>query len=430
MRSVLAFLVAAGAAGCVADEPVARVHRPLASAAVAGDLSPGALVVVPIPARAPAPVIAGSDPVPSALAFDLERRPRRTASRDFTRRVPPGAGGGALALPLDAPDGASVVVSVAAAPGRPAVLLGGARLRSADGRRLDRGRDDAASRAVRVLSVDRAAAPGIAELDLPVAARAAGAVVLVRQPRSAIELGAAAGALFYARGETARVTFDLARAGEPLDGAAVSAWLEKPGGRRAGAVAVVAVGDGRYVAEVPLDGAVAGDAGVWTVHGKAVGAGFERDAAASFGVSVPHARLVTAAAPRLERDAGGTVVAIELEVTVESTVADRLALRGTLVATADGHAVAAAQTGVDVAAGIATLTLRFAAEDVALAGRDGPYVVRDLALVSHGDGTLQHRLGLGAPAATPFVAAAELRRPERLRPAIAESLGFGTLAVR
>ena len=157
---------------------------------------------------------------------------------------------------------------------------------------------------------------------------------------------------------------------------------------------------------------------MWGIHVKATGTfqgvAFERDVETAFGLYPAHAEMTAIGVPAITRGADGLIDAVDVDVAIQSLADDRFSVRGTLTYTAsDGeHAIATAQTGKTVAAGASTITLHFTADSMALARIDGPFHLRDVALVSQAFGFTQHRLGRGLNLSTTPFKAAELRFPK------------------
>ncbi|MBI4510817.1 MAG: hypothetical protein HY698_14380 [Deltaproteobacteria bacterium] len=464
--------------GCQRSDPDSDVPTPVSTTSaslVAGDLVPRALHKVSVPQSERSGVLSGSDPTPTSNPAQFALEPHRVVSKNLVRLIPAGSPPEIRILPIDSPEQARVVVSVAVAPERGQRVLKGIHLRSfSDGAILDKSRDLAeddevirtglggqpnlADRAglgdemrdllrhepgfallampARPLSIDQPFKPGKVLIELPPEAALAGALVFVDQPSSTIELGAVAGSIHHSTGEQAKIVADLSDAGTPIEGASVIAWLEKPGNRRDpdSTLPLRGIGGGKHVVEVPLTSTSATDIGLWTVHLIARGTTpdgreYERTSEVSFSYSVPHARMTTVYTPVVVRGSDRLVDEVVFDVEVESIVVDRLGLRGTLVVNDNGveRSIATAQVGFDASEGQSRVSLRFGSGAMFLAHQDGPYHLRDLVLVSHGNATVQHRLGRGLDLRTPRIPAKALRPVETLSPAIEESLNLGTL---
>jgi hypothetical protein len=259
-------------------------------------------------------------------------------------------------------------------------------------------------------------------------------MVEVQQPDSAIVLSGAQREPQYASGNVAKVELQLADGAAPITGARFTTTLELPNGQLVAGPSVSATAPGQYLAQVPMSGTDLKLIGAWHLHVKATGNSrgieFERDLDAGFAYVPSHARMLSAATPRILRGSDGKIDEIVVDVAVESLALDRLGLRGTLVRVdADGNErpIAEAQTGQVAQAGPSVITLHFAAKDLVLAAMDGPYRLRDLSLVSYAYSTTQHRLGRGLELVTPAFAASELRVPETFSPAVQELLNLGAL---
>jgi hypothetical protein len=478
-------LAACSNQGSAPTAPVAASTptRTLATTAmkVHGDLAPSRLVAIAVPRASEAATIYGSDPAAPKKAFTLESVPELTTRRDFSRLVT-SADAASLTFPIDAPAGARVVVRGA---GRTVNLHSVHMHHVASGIRLDHARDAASSAITvrhvpnaesvaslkasaakgstltpvrgenpglpagggaiarepgfemlslpnRTLSIDEPMTPGHVQLDIPAELAAAGIIVDVQQPNSPITLTGATRELQYGFGDIAEVAVSLANAGAAIDGATITGEVQLPNGTRVPGLTFTSTGAGNYVAHIPLASADTKFIGAWVVNVKATGtsngAPFERDLETAFGYSPAHAQMVSVATPAIVRGADGMIDEVTIDVDVETLVDDRFCLRGTLVykdAAGDEHAIAIAQTGQTLAAGTTTMKLHFAAKDLALAKIDGPYTVRDLALVSDGFATTQHRLGRGLDLVTPSIRATEIRFPTVLSAAAQDMVDLG-----
>jgi hypothetical protein len=402
-------------------------------------------------------VIFGSGVASPKQTFVFEHIPEFSTQRDFARVLSQAETQAGMMLPIDTPSHARVIVTVRDG----SVSLPSVHLREvATGAVLDQGRDVnatdlpamhandaqatqlaaqqpafAAALALprRILSIDAPMAPGRVMLEVP-NATPGGVLVEVQQPDSAIVLSGAQREPMYASGNVAEVELQLADGAAPITNARFTATLELPNGERIAGPSVSAIAPGQYLARVPMSGADLKLIGVWHLHVKAIGTSrgveFERDLDAGFSYVPSHARMVSAATPRISRGSDGKIDEIAVDVAVESLALDRVGLRGTLVhVDADGteRPIAEAQTGQVVQTGQSVITLHFAAKDLVLAQLDGPYLLRDLSLVSYAYSTTQHRLGRGLELTTPAFAASELRLPDTFSPAVQEILNLGAL---
>ncbi|MBN8482703.1 MAG: DUF4785 family protein [Xanthomonadales bacterium] len=161
-------------------------------------------------------------------------------------------------------------------------------------------------------------------------------------------------------------------------------------------VAFTREADGRFVASVTPDAALAGTPGLWELHafGQVRHAGLEvqRDARTAFAVAVASARLDG----RIERGAesgrksGGMTVRVGIEV----ADASRYQLAGVLYGTGtDGRLqpVAIAHAARWIEAGSGTIELAFDAAALRSATARAPYELRDLRLVNQADMSLIER---------------------------------------
>ncbi|MGH7297930.1 MAG: DUF4785 family immunoglobulin-like domain-containing protein [Polyangiaceae bacterium] len=464
--SLLPLLLAA----CTSDQtktagPVTAPQQkvPAASAVrVHGDLIPTQLVKLTIPAPTETALLHGSDALAPLKPFQLETPAEPVVGRDV-HRVMAGTDPAAFTFPLDAPAGARVIVR----PVDPKVSLTQVHLiEVATGRQLDRARDPSTSginsRHVpvtpgaplappadaqgaqaqapgaltqltelqrepgfeplaltsRVLSFDVPATAGMVRLAVPPAIAASGVVMELQQPNTPITLSAAPGELTYAYGDTAQIVCNVASDATAIDGATVTAWVESAMRERTMELTFTAQGHGTYVATIPMTDAAPSRLGVWGIHVKASGTSggvaFEREVDTAFGFYPAHARMTDLGTPVVTRGADGLVDEVSVDVDIETLADDRFSVRGTLTYTgADGqeHPLAAAQTGQTVAAGKATITLHFDAASLALANVDGPFHLRDVALVSQAWGFTEHRIGRGLDLATQPLAARDIRYP-------------------
>jgi hypothetical protein len=286
----------------------------------------------------------------------------------------------------------------------------------------------------RILSIDVPAKAGRVTLAMPASALANGVEVDVQQPNSAISLAGAPHALEYGFGDVAEVECTLTDGDAPIDGATLTGELETPDHERTGGVTFTALGRGHYLARIPLSGADAKYIGPWHLRTKATGTvngvDFERDIENGFAYSPAHARMTTVSQPRVARGKDGIVDEIQIDVDLETLVADRFEVGGVLVIKdPDGteHAVATAQTASDVMAGTGTITLHFDAKAIALTEANGPFFLRDLSLSSQTLAITQHSLSRGLDLTTDAIAHSALRFPKVISPAIQEMIELGDL---
>jgi hypothetical protein len=399
------------------------------AARVHGDLMPSQLLPIAIPKPTELALLHGSDALAPRQVFTLETPAEPVTGRDY-RRTLTTRDTASLTFPVDAPVGAMVLVR--AVDGSPLTSVHMHDL--ATGRRIDHARDASNTRPVerpgsplrepgfaplldsRQLGFDEPMQPGLVQLDIPKGVAAAGIVVEVQQPNSPVTLSAVPGELAYENGDTAELTFTVASGTTPVDGATVTAWAEYPDHAHSPALSITPVGKGVYSARVPLSGS--DHLGTWGIHVKATGTtgglAFERDVETAFAYYPSHAQMTALGKPVVTRGADGLVDEVSVDVDVSSLADDRFSVRGTLTFTgADGleHPLASAQTGQTVSAGASTITLHFTSDALALAGVDGPFHLRDVALVSQAFGITQHRIGRALDIQTAPVKALEIRYP-------------------
>lgn len=488
-RILATALVALFVSACSREQSTTAPQEPapqqtvLANSAVhaRGDLVPSRLVAIALPALRPEPTLSASMPGVPKKAFHVEPVAELSTRRDFGRViVSDTAATGPISFPIDAPAGARVIVSSRSPHGSLATV----HLVDAAGVRLDRARDEfdkplvvtrvpgatpspragqegggtpaataspptgpeaaladlvgkepgfgSLSLPRRILSIDVPFKGGRVTLQIPAAALKDGVEIDVQQPNSPIILSGASKELNYGFGDVAEVEYTLASGATMVDGATMTGTIALPNGERIDGLTFASEGNGRYVAKVPLASADLKMIGVWHVYAKATGTvngvEFERDIENGFGYAPAHARMLAVHSPEVVRGSDGLVDAIDVTVDVESVSDDRLGLGATLVYTAaDGteRSVGVAQTSSDIKAGNATMTLHFESKDVALAQASGPFLVRDLTLISNTFATTQHRLGLGLNMTTPRVAMHEFRYPIAFSPAVDEMFQLG-----
>lgn len=290
------------------------------------------------------------------------------------------------------------------------------------------------NRPLSMLRLDRQMGRGRYVLRVGPKAAAMGLTIDVRVPSSTIELALTASAIQLFPDDEGYVTVGL-QSEAPLDHVRFEASLYDPRFERDREVPVVKVGK-EYRALVSRVLNERDEPGAWVLEVRAVGSAggqaFDRLAQTAFGFGVPTARIASAGRPRLVRDAGGKVAALEVEVVLTSQALDRYELSGTLVATdAEGveRPVAEAQVVDQLGAGSHTLTLRFEAGHTGLSGLGGSYALRGLQLYSLGTNTLYHRLTGGLDIRFPEVGLPELVAP-RMTPAIRSMVQAGEFDIR
>ncbi|MBI2395484.1 MAG: hypothetical protein HYV09_38305 [Deltaproteobacteria bacterium] len=287
----------------------------------------------------------------------------------------------------------------------------------------------------RMLSIDVPTTPGFVTLDTSEALRAATTMIDVQQPASTIVIGATRSSDLVSFGEEQQVVFDLADQSTPLDGAMLVGQLRTPAGARFDALTFVSLGGGRYSTRVPVVSSDPKHIGTWTIHAKATGTtadgrSYERDIDVPFAYTVPFARMSHVTTPKVVRGKGDLIAEVAVDVDIESVQDARLGLSAVLVVRdAEGkeHPVAIAQTGQDIKAGASVMTLHFGAEALAVANTSGPYYLRELTLVSHGNATTLHRLARGMDLGTVAIKPTELRAAGALKPSLQEAIDLGAL---
>ncbi len=436
----------------------AQKNPTAAAVRVHGDLVPGKLVsVLPVPRPTELALLHGSDPLAPAKPFGMETPAEPVVGHDI-HRLMQGTDPSSFVMPVDAPSGARVIVrAVDTTVNLTTVHL----VDVATGTQLDLARD-ATSMGInvahgvapaagpqgpiqsahdfpapqasgtltrepgfqplvtntRILSFDVPTRPGLVRVAVPPAVAASGIIVELQQPNSHVALSGVADELAHGYGDTVTITCGVQLDSTGVDGATLTGWAELPGHVHGPSITFSSAGGGQYVAHVPLDRTDAGSVGAWGLHltatGTANGVPFERELEAGFGYFPSHAQMTAVGSAVVERAGDGLVDSVSFDVDVQTLVDDRFSVRGTLTYTdSEGteHPLAEAQTGQVVPAGTGTITLRFDATSMALARVNGPFNLRDVALVSQGTATTQHRIGRGLDLVTAPIAASEIRFP-------------------
>lgn len=464
--SLFALLVAGCSTDRSASTSTPNAAAPVGGARVAtatatrvrGDLVPTRLVAVKFDPPTEMALLHGSDALAPQKPFTHIQAPEPVVTRDM-RRVMAGSDPANYVFALDAPAGAKVVLH----PVDPALSLNSVHLVSvATGAQLDAARDisptsinsrhtplvadpaadvpqdgkllpglagplpsiprdpgfEAPTRDLRVLTFDRPTTPGLVRVVVPADIQAKGVWVEVQQPNTHITLSGVVDELNHGFGDTAEITATLAKDDVPIAGATVDGYIELPDHSNGGALTFTDAGNGKYVAQVPVASADWKFVGVWGVHLHASGGvgpvQFERHTETAFGYYPAHAQIASLATPVVTRGSDGLIDEISFDADIETLATDRFSLKGTLTYTApDGseHPLASAQTGQVINEGTGTITLHFDAASLALANVDGPFHLRDVALVSQAAGITQHRIGGGLELVTPALRATEIRFP-------------------
>jgi hypothetical protein len=461
--SLLPLIVAA----CTTSQPqkgattAVGQKTPTASATRAkGDLVPGKLLQLPVPKPTELTLLQGSDALAPSKPFAMETPAEPVIGRDVHRLMQ--GDPSTFTLPVDAPIGARVIVrAVDTTVNLTTVHL----VDAVTGVQLDLARDDSTMNInvahgvapgtapaggpldgrnapvplasgslarepgfaplvtnTRVLSFDVPNAhPGLVRIAIPAAVAASGIIVELQQPNSHVTLSGVADELAHGFGDIATITAGVNLDAAGVEGATITGWAELPGHVHGPDFTFSPVGGGQYVAHLPLNGPDLTTMGAWGLHltasGTANGVPFEREVESGFGYFPSHAQMTAIGAPVVARGADGLIDSVSVDVDVQTLADDRFSVRGTLTYTdAEGteHPLASAQTGQVIAAGNGTITLRFDAGAMALAKVNGPFNLRDVALVSQGIGTTQHRIGRGLEIATAPIAANEIRFPKAI----------------
>lgn len=404
--------------------PARLFHRPLQPGEVQG---PGRVVL--------------ANPASPKVPLRLPTPPATRHFKETVIHVPAGSSPTEVQLPIDAPTEAWVMfIPKGNDAQRGETALRSVTLRDPQGRRAD---VEAAREAQTTLEPDQAARLAAGRISRPITmlrlngnmmrgtyavqvgreAAATGLAIEVRLPNSPIELNLTTSAMQVFPGQDGWVTIGLGQ-GARIDRVDFSAMLYDPSFRPVRKVPVVRVGN-EYRALVSSALTEQDAVGTWNLEVRATGVSgnqrFDRLGSTAFGFAVPTARLVSAGRPRFERSPEGKITTLAVDVVVESEVADRYEISGTLAATtADNleRPVADAQVTDLLPPGRHTLTLRFEAGHVSLTKLGGRLALRGLQLFSLGTNTLYHRLAKGLDIRFPAVRVAELAAPREITPAI------------
>jgi len=455
LSSSLLALLLAGCSHGTSSTSAGSTNGPQVSTAGAarshGDLLPTQLVLMPLPKPTPGPVLGGSDALAPHDTFTADAAPMVFSTRTF-QRVMTGSDPAAYTFPIDDPIGARVLVR----PLDPKVTITSVHMHSvATGLQLDHSRDaqntflgakSGMSSAIarepsfaplvntRSLSFDEPTKPGLVQLDVPPELQAAGVVVEVQQPNTHISMSGQADELAYAFGDRATLSFSLASDSTPIDGATVTASMELADHSRTADITLTPAGGGKYTATLPMSFTDGLHVGAWGIHMRATGSfggvPFERSLEAGFGYWPAHARMTTVGTPVVVRGSDGLIDDVTIDVGVETLADDQFSVRGLLTFTgADGleHPIATAQTGQVVTQQGGTITLHFAAASLVYSKVNGPFHLRDLALVSQGNGITQHRIGRALDLSTPAFGYNEIRMPAQLPLHVQELIANGDL---
>ncbi len=444
--SLLAILVAAcnhgstsgGSGSPVTTSGAARSH---------GDLVPSSLVSTPVLRPTAGAVLSGSDALVPRDTFGPDSVAPVVETRTLQRAMK-GSDPTAFQFPIDNPLGARVLVR----PLQRNMAITSVHMHSVDsGLRLDHGRDASDTHfsgsgstqrepsfaplvLTRTLSFDEPFKGGLVQLDVSPDLAAAGVIVEVQQPNTHISLRGQTDEVAYAFGDRATLSFSLADDGKPIDGASVTAWVELPDHSRDMNLTLRSTGGGTYSVEVPMSLSDAKYVGAWGIHvtaaGSSNGVAFEREVEAGLGYWPAHARMSWVGSPEVRRGGDGLVDGVSFDVGVETLDDDQFSVRGILTFTgSDGleHPLASAQTGQVITRAGGTMTLSFEASSMAFAQANGPFHLRNLALISQSYGVTQHRIGRGLDLATPALAASEIRVPAQIPLHVQEMIAAGDL---
>lgn len=442
---------------------------------VHGDIVPGKLVALSLPAPTETATIAGSDALAPKKPFALETPALPVTARDVHRIMK--GDPSTFTLAVDAPAGARVIVR----PLDPNMTLPTVHLIDvATGAQLDLARDEtngvntehvlnpavdsggtlqsakgmpapiANSRAfvrepgfepllihTRVLSFDRPYTSGMVRVQVPAAVAASGIFVELQQPNTHFTITTVADEPNHTLGDTATITATLMNDSAPITSGSVDLTVELPNHAKLAPVQLTSQGNGTWTTQLPLNSVDPTTIGVWglKVHatGSVAGVQFERDVETALGYFPAHAQVTALGTPVIARGSDGLVDSVSVDVDVQTLVDDRFSVRGTLTYTGeDGaeHPLASAQTGQLIRKGTGTMTLRFDNTSMALAQVNGPFHLRDLALVSQALGFTEFRLGRALDIQTPPIAASEIRYPKTIPITAQDLIDNGDLQAR
>lgn len=417
---------------------------------VQGDVAPARLFRRPLqPGEVQGPgQVSVANPASPKVPLRLPASPETRHFKETFIHVPVGSSPTEVQVPIDAPNDAWVMfIPKGNDAQRGETALRSVTLRDPLGRRAD---VEAAREAQSRLEPDQAARLAAGRISRPITmlrlnnnmgrgtyavqvgreAAATGLTIEVRQPNSPIELNLTNSALQLFPGQEGWVTINVGE-GARIDRVDFSATLYDPSFRPVRKVPVVRVGN-EYRALVSSVLTEQDAVGTWNLEVRATGVTgnqrFDRLGSTAFGFAVPTARLLSAGRARFERGPEGKITTLAVDVVVESEVADRYEVSGTLAATtADNleRPVAEAQVTDLLSPGRHTLTLRFDAGHVSLTKLGGRLALRGLQLFSLGTNTLYHRLAKGLDIRFPAVRVAELVSPREITPAIEHMMRNG-----
>jgi hypothetical protein len=289
----------------------------------------------------------------------------------------------------------------------------------------------------RVLSFDRPYTSGVVRVQVPAAVAASGISVELQQPNSHFTITTITDEPNHTFGDVATVTVNLMNDNAPITSGAVDMTVELPGHNRLAPVQLTSQGNGTWLATLPLSSLDPAQIGVWGLKlhatGSVAGVQFERDVETALGYFPSHAQITALGSPVIARGSDGLIDSVSIDADVQTLVDDRFGLRGTLTYTGDDgaeHPLAMAQTGQVILKGAGTITLRFDNTSMALAQVNGPFHLRDVALVSQAFGHTQFRLGRALDIQTPPVAAAEIRYPKTIPITAQDLIANGDLQAR
>jgi hypothetical protein len=352
-----------------------------------GDVVPRALLQTTPPRVLGGETIATSRRLSPGATLAPAVRPEPRVFRETTLFLPAGASAGALSIPIDATDEATIHVLPG---GKDPVLVRAAR---ADLALHGPGALGIASSAspfglvsAHFTDVDR---PGNYVLSFGTTAGAGGLVVDVRLPRSTIALTLTASAAQMLIGDDAFVDVAVTDGAVVVDAVTIEARLVDPITHAPGApLPIVRGDDGRT--RVSLGEALARDAALGArvvevrTTGTSGGRAFDRFGSVAMQVGAPIARML-AAAPRAFGAIEGAPLLVDVDVEVAAP--DRFELTAVLVS--DSHPRAVANTTATLSPGIHRMTLAFDSPV------DAEWALRNLRLYSIGTSTVLHSLARG-----------------------------------